>query len=204
MEDIVSSEENVIPICCENHCYKDINEDKINIYIISGIIYLKSKKKGTCSDNDFEYISDIHLFNICKKRYNTIIDKLLQEELICKRTYAKKETLNIVSNMQQLPEGESDLENINENLKEDIRHIRSEFVELKTFIEPEFIDFKNYIKKNLDNSSSNSQIEAEIVFLRDEIKNKNKIINNLLKNFSKPQSLSHNESSETFSSAEKV
>ena len=106
--------------------------------------------------------------------------------------------------MQQLPEGESDLENINENLKEDIRHIRFEFVELKTFIEPEFIDFKNYIKKNLDNSSSNSQFEAEIVFLRDEIKNKNKIINNLLKNFSKPQSLSHNESSETFSSAEKV
>ena len=45
MEDIVSSEENVIPICCENHCYKDINEDKINIYIISGIIYLKLKRK---------------------------------------------------------------------------------------------------------------------------------------------------------------
>ena len=113
--------------------------------------------------------------------------------------------------MQQLPEGEYDLENINENLKEDIRHIRSEFVELKTFIEPEFIDFKNYIKKNLDNNSSNSQfeclvgnMEAEIVFLRDEIKNKNKIINNLLKNFSKPQSLSYNESSEIFSSAEKV
>ena len=197
MEDIVSNEENVIPICCENHCYKDINEGKINIYIISSIIYLKSKKKGTCRDNDFEYISDIHLVNICKKRYNTIIQKLLQEELICKRTYAKKETLNVVSNMQQLPEGKPDLENINENLKEDIRHIRSEFVELKTFIEPEFIDFKNFIKKNLENSSSNSQfeclvgnMEAEIAFLRDEIKNKNKIINNLLENFSKPQILS--------------
>ena len=35
--------------------------------------------KGTCRDDVFKYISDIHLVNICKKRYNTIIGKLLQE-----------------------------------------------------------------------------------------------------------------------------
>ena len=40
--------------------------------------------------------------------------------------------------------------------------------------------------------------------MRDEIKNKNKIINNLLGNFSEPQKLSYNDSSETFSSSEKV
>ena len=77
----------------------------------------------------------MHLVNICKKRYDTIIDKLLQEELIWKRTYAKKETLSIVNNMQQLPEPESVLENRNENLKKDILHIRFVFVELKAFIE---------------------------------------------------------------------
>ena len=37
--------------------------------------------KGTCRGDVFKYISDIHLDNICKKRYNTIIDKLLHEEL---------------------------------------------------------------------------------------------------------------------------
>ena len=79
--------------------------------------------------------SDIHLVNICKKGYDTVIDKLLQEELICKRTYAKKETLNIVNNMQELPEPEADLENRNKNLKEDIFHIRSKFVQLKAFVE---------------------------------------------------------------------
>ena len=47
-------------------------------------------------------------------------------------------------------------------------------------------------------------MEAEIVFLRDEIKNKNKIINNLLGNFSKPQNLSYNDSNKTFSSSEEV
>ena len=67
--------------------------------------------KGTCRDDVFKYISDIHLVNICKKRYNTIIGKLLQEQLICKLTYAKKEILNIVNNMQQLPEPEPSLEN---------------------------------------------------------------------------------------------
>ena len=103
MEDVILSEENNIPICCENHYYEDINEGSINSYIISSIIYLKNKKKGACRDNVFEYISDIHLVNICKERYNTIIDKLLQEELICKRTYGKRETLNIVNNMQRLP-----------------------------------------------------------------------------------------------------
>ena len=51
MEDIISSEENVIPICCKNHCYKDINEGNVNIYIISSIIYLQNKKKGTCRDD---------------------------------------------------------------------------------------------------------------------------------------------------------
>ena len=56
--------------------------------------------KGTCRDDVFKYISDIHLVNICKKRYNTIIGKLLQEQLICKLTYAKKEILNIANNMQ--------------------------------------------------------------------------------------------------------
>ena len=58
MEDISSSEDNVILNCCENHCFKDV--------------------------------SDIHLVNIYKKRYDKIIDILLQEDLICKRTYAKK------------------------------------------------------------------------------------------------------------------
>ena len=82
----------------------------------------------------FKYISDIHLVNICKKRYDTIIDKLQQEELIRKRAYAKKETLSIINNMQQLPKPEAGLENRNENLKEDILHIGSEFVELKAFI----------------------------------------------------------------------
>ena len=48
MEDIISSEENVIPIYCENHCYKDINEGNVNSFI-----------KRTCSDNVFKYISDI-------------------------------------------------------------------------------------------------------------------------------------------------
>ena len=67
---------------------------------------------------------------------------MLQEELICKRTYAKKEILNIVNNMQQLPEPEVGLGNGNENLKEDILHIRPEFVQLKAFIESEFIDIK--------------------------------------------------------------
>ena len=159
----------------------------------------------------FKYISDIHLVNICKKRYDTIIDKLQQEELICKRTYAKKETLSIINNMQQLPKPEAGLENRNENLKEDILHIRSEFVELKAFIESQFIDIKNYAKKNIDNSSSTSQferlvynMEAEIVFLRDEIESKNKIINNLLGNFSKSQNLSYNDSNKTFYSSEKV
>ena len=47
-------------------------------------------------------------------------------------------------------------------------------------------------------------MEAEIVFLRDEIKNKNKIINNLLGNLSKPQNLSYNDSNKTFSSSEEV
>ena len=66
--------------------------------------------------------------------------------------------------------------NRNENLKEDILHIRSEFVDLKAFIESEFIAIKN-VKENFDNGSSASQferlvrnMEAEIVFLRDEIK----------------------------------
>ena len=139
MGDISSSEENIIPICCENHCYKDISEGNINSYIISSIIYLKNKKKGTFRDNVFKCISDIHFVNICKKRNETFIDKLLQEKLICKRTYAKKETLSIVNNMQQLPEPEAGLENRNENLQEDILHIRSE-----------------YVKKNIDNSSNTS------------------------------------------------
>ena len=47
-------------------------------------------------------------------------------------------------------------------------------------------------------------MEAEKIFLRDEIKNKNKIINNLLRNFNKTQNLSHNEYKKTFSSSEKV
>ena len=47
-------------------------------------------------------------------------------------------------------------------------------------------------------------MEAEIVFLRDEIKNKNKIINNLLGNLSKPQNLSYNDSNKTFFSSEEV
>ena len=37
--------------------------------------------------------------------------------------------------MQQLSEPETGLENRSENLKEDIHHIRSEFMELKAFIE---------------------------------------------------------------------
>ena len=35
---------------------------------------------------------------------------------MCKRTYAKKETLNIVNNMQQLPKPEAGLENSNEKM----------------------------------------------------------------------------------------
>ena len=61
-------------------------------------------------------------------------------------------------------------------MKEDILHIRSEFVDLKAFIESVFITIKN-VKKNFDNSSSASQferlvrnLEAGTVFLRDEIK----------------------------------
>ena len=34
MEDISSSEVNVTPIFCENHCYKDTNESNTNSYII--------------------------------------------------------------------------------------------------------------------------------------------------------------------------
>ena len=63
--------------------------------------------------------------------YDLIIDKLLQEERICKRKYAQKETLNIVNSMQQLPQSEAGLENRNENLKGDTLHVRSEFAEWK-------------------------------------------------------------------------
>ena len=42
------------------------------------------------------------------------------------------------------------------------------------------------------------------VFLRDEIKNKNKIINNLLRNFSKPQNLSYKDSNITMEPQEAV
>ena len=42
------------------------------------------------------------------------------------------------------------------------------------------------------------------VFLRDEIKNKNKIINNLLRNFSKPQNLSYKDSNITVEPQEVV
>ena len=45
-------------------------------------------------------------------------------------------------------------------------------------------------------------MEAEIVFLRDQTKSKNKIINNLLLNLNKPQNLSYNESNKTFSNFE--
>ena len=75
---------------------------KVTSIVISSLVsFTLKKEKGTCRGNVFKYISDIHLVNICKKTYGTIIDKLLQEELICKRTYAKKETLNVVNNMQQ-------------------------------------------------------------------------------------------------------
>ena len=67
------------------------------------------------------------------------------------------------------------------------------------------------LKKNLDNSSSTSQLKrlvgniaTEIVFLRDEIKNKNNTINKLLGNFNKSQNLSYNEGNKFFSSSEKV
>ena len=56
---------------------------------------------------------------------------MLQKELIYKRAYAKKEILNIVNNIQQLPEPGAGLNNRNENLKKKTHHIRSEFVELK-------------------------------------------------------------------------
>ena len=86
---------------------------------------------------------------------------MLQEKFICKRKHAKN-----------LPELEAVLEKRNENLKEDIRHISSEFMELKAFIESEFTDIKNYVKKNVDNGGSTSQferlvgnMESEIVFL---------------------------------------
>ena len=58
--------------------------------------------------------------------------------------------------MQQLPEPEAGSEIRNENLKDNILHIKSEFVELKAFTESGFIDIKNYIKKNIYNSSSTS------------------------------------------------
>ena len=45
MEDIISSEENVVPSCGENHCYKDIHDGKVNSYVISWIIYSKKKNK---------------------------------------------------------------------------------------------------------------------------------------------------------------
>ena len=86
---------------------------------------------------------------------------MLQEKFIYKRKHAKN-----------LPELEAVLEKRNENLKEDIRHISSEFMELKAFIESEFTDIKNYVKKNVDNGASTSQferlignMESEIVFL---------------------------------------
>ena len=47
-------------------------------------------------------------------------------------------------------------------------------------------------------------MEGEIVLLLGKIKNKNKIINNLLENFNKPQYPTYNESNKTFSSSEKV
>ena len=142
-EDIVSGEENVAPICRENHCNKDINEGNANSYIISSIINLKNKKKGACIDDALKYISDIHLVDICKKRYNANVDKLLQKELIWQRTYAKEETLNIVNKMQQLLEPEAGLANKTENLQDDIHHIRSAFMELKAFTMSEVIDIKN-------------------------------------------------------------
>ena len=39
-----------------------------------------------------------------------IVDNLLQEESICKHTCAKKETVNIVNNMQQYREQKSNFE----------------------------------------------------------------------------------------------
>ena len=81
--------------------------------------------------------------------------------------------------MQQLPEPETSLENRNENLKEYIS------VELKAFIESEFIDRT----LNAQFESLVCNMEAEIVFFRNKIKNKNKVIKNLLRNFSKSQNL---------------
>ena len=46
-------------------------------------------------------------------------------------------------------------------------------------------------------------MEKEIISWLDEIKNKNRIINNF-GNFNKPQNLSYKESNKTFSSLEKV
>ena len=64
IEVTISSEENVISICCENHCYKDINENNVNSCIISSLIYLKNKKKRTCRDDVFKFIGDNHLVKI--------------------------------------------------------------------------------------------------------------------------------------------
>ena len=47
-------------------------------------------------------------------------------------------------------------------------------------------------------------METEIIFLRDEIKSKNQIINNSLENFYKPQNLYYNECNKSFSSPKKI
>ena len=47
-------------------------------------------------------------------------------------------------------------------------------------------------------------MEGEIDLLLGKIKNKNKITNNLLENFNKPQNPTYNESNKTCSSSEKV
>ena len=36
MEGISSSEDNVIPICCENHCFKDVSE--VTLIVISSLV----------------------------------------------------------------------------------------------------------------------------------------------------------------------
>ena len=177
--------------------------------IIDSIKEIRDKRRRPDKESIFHHITSLVATNISKEYIEHIIDNLLHSNIIInKKTRANNDSYHLNVNIDKTPcESQSKIihdYNICDNdattdetyteskISLQYEKLQAEFIDMKRVFSKEIADLKERVKNqalksnsakvNLNQSCKGDKVESEILYLRDENKNKNIIIKNLLEN----------------------
>ena len=176
-----------------------INNKELELLIIATTQTLKRSKKKTGNEEVFNLVQSSIEYDVSREQFDETLTTLVKDNSIKSNTVGDRVCLSLPKDQQENNmEPQANTLTSENNMKEEFYNFKEDFMEeskeLKTTFFAEVNSFKNQILTSheiLQSTSQNSEttemirLREDILFLKEQIRNKDKVIDSLLCQLSK-------------------